>query len=87
MIAGLKLPGIGDLSLGSRLTDWGYAAGWLTVRAMPEFAARNVFVGGNNLPSLASLPIAEARRVFGELHVTGWRGEVKALGGAPPEGC
>jgi len=25
------------------MTDWGYAAGWLTVRAMPEFAARNVF--------------------------------------------
>ena len=35
-----------------------------------------MFVGGHNLPSLASLPIAEARRVFGELHVTGWRGEV-----------
>ena len=44
--AGLKLPGVGDLSLGSRLTDWGYAAGWLTVRAMPEFAARNVFDAG-----------------------------------------
>jgi phosphatidylinositol dimannoside acyltransferase len=43
---GLKLPGVGDLSLGSRLTDWGYAAGWLTVRAMPEFAARNVFDAG-----------------------------------------
>ena len=41
-----------------------------------NLAARNVFVGGHNLPSLASLPIAEARRVFGELHVTGWRGEV-----------
>ncbi len=44
--AGLKLPGIGDLSLGSRLADWGYAAGWLTVRAMPEFAARNIFDAG-----------------------------------------
>jgi excinuclease ABC subunit A len=41
-----------------------------------NLAARNVFVGGHNLPSLASLPIAEARRVFGELHVAGWRGEV-----------
>jgi len=25
------------------MTDWGYAAGWLMVRNMPEFAARNVF--------------------------------------------
>ena len=28
------------------MTDWGYAAGWLTVRAMPEFAARSVFDAG-----------------------------------------
>jgi phosphatidylinositol dimannoside acyltransferase len=46
VIGGLKLPGISGLSLGSRLTDWGYAAGWLTVRTMPEFAARNVFDAG-----------------------------------------
>jgi phosphatidylinositol dimannoside acyltransferase len=26
--------------------DWGYAAGWKTVRAMPEFAARNMFDAG-----------------------------------------
>ena len=45
-LPGLKLPGMGGLSLGSRVTDWGYAAGWLTVRAMPEFAARNVFDAG-----------------------------------------
>ncbi|MDT5201676.1 MAG: phosphatidylinositol dimannoside acyltransferase, partial [Mycobacterium sp.] len=25
------------------MSDWGYAAGWRMVRAMPEFAARNVF--------------------------------------------
>jgi phosphatidylinositol dimannoside acyltransferase len=25
------------------MTDWGYATGWMMVRAMPEFAARNVF--------------------------------------------
>jgi phosphatidylinositol dimannoside acyltransferase len=43
---GLKLPGISGLSLGSRMTDWGYAAGWLTVRTMPEFAARNMFDAG-----------------------------------------
>ena len=44
--AGLKLPGASGLSLGSRMTDLGFAAGWLTVRAMPEFAARNVFDAG-----------------------------------------
>ena len=46
MIGGLKVPGISGLSLGSRMADWGYAAGWRTVRAMPEFAARNVFDAG-----------------------------------------
>ena len=40
---GLKLPGVSGLSLSARVADWGYAAGWMTVRAMPEFAARNVF--------------------------------------------
>jgi phosphatidylinositol dimannoside acyltransferase len=44
--AGLKLPGISGLPLGRRMTDWGYAAGWMMVRAMPEFAARNVFDAG-----------------------------------------
>ncbi|KAA1248460.1 phosphatidylinositol mannoside acyltransferase [Mycobacterium simiae] len=29
-----------------RATDWAYAAGWRVVRAMPEFAARNVFDAG-----------------------------------------
>jgi lauroyl/myristoyl acyltransferase len=32
--------------LGGRLTDWGYAAGWRLVRAMPEVLARNVFDAG-----------------------------------------
>jgi phosphatidylinositol dimannoside acyltransferase len=32
--------------LGGHLTDWGYAAGWRLVRAMPEFAARNAFDAG-----------------------------------------
>lgn len=31
---------------GEELTDWGYATGWLMVRAMPEFLARNVFDAG-----------------------------------------
>jgi lauroyl/myristoyl acyltransferase len=44
--AGLKLPGVGGLSLGGRMSDWGYATGWRMVRAMPEFAARNVFDAG-----------------------------------------
>jgi lauroyl/myristoyl acyltransferase len=44
--AGLKLPGVSGLSLGGRMTDWGYATGWRLVRAMPEFAARNVFDAG-----------------------------------------
>src|SRR5271156_6915134 len=42
----MKLPGASGLSLGGRMTDWGYAAGWMMVRAMPEFAARNVFDAG-----------------------------------------
>ncbi len=49
--AGLKLPGASGLSLGGRMTDWGYAAGWRMVRAMPEFAARNVFDAGALLAS------------------------------------
>ncbi|MGA8548452.1 MAG: phosphatidylinositol mannoside acyltransferase [Mycobacterium sp.] len=28
------------------MTDWGYAAGWMAVRVMPEFAARNAFDAG-----------------------------------------
>ena len=43
---GMKLPGGSGLSLSGRMTDWGYAAGWMMVRAMPEFAARNVFDAG-----------------------------------------
>lgn len=31
---------------GGRGTDWAYAAGWMAVRAMPEFAARNAFDAG-----------------------------------------
>ncbi len=42
----LKVPGVSRFPLGGVVTDWGYAAGWLLVRAMPEFAARNVFDAG-----------------------------------------
>jgi KDO2-lipid IV(A) lauroyltransferase len=34
------------LPLSERFSDWGYAAGWQMVRAMPEFAARNAFDAG-----------------------------------------
>jgi phosphatidylinositol dimannoside acyltransferase len=44
--AGLKLTGGSGLPLGAWMADWGYAAGWMTVRAMPEFAARKVFDAG-----------------------------------------
>jgi lauroyl/myristoyl acyltransferase len=33
-------------SLSGQASDWGYAAGWLVVRAMPEFIARNAFGAG-----------------------------------------
>lgn len=39
---------IGDLARLTRgtATDWAYATGWMAVRAMPEFAARNAFDAG-----------------------------------------
>lgn len=33
-------------SLSGRFADWGYAAGWRVVRAMPEVLARNAFGAG-----------------------------------------
>ncbi|OJZ64751.1 phosphatidylinositol mannoside acyltransferase [Mycolicibacterium diernhoferi] len=39
-VGGLRVP------LGGQLSDLGYATGWRLVRAMPEFAARNVFDAG-----------------------------------------
>ncbi|HWJ05065.1 MAG TPA: excinuclease ABC subunit UvrA [Steroidobacteraceae bacterium] len=41
-------------------------------------AARNVFVAGRNLPDVAALSIAEARRFFGSVQIEGWRGEIAA---------
>lgn len=32
--------------LTDKATDWAYAAGWMAVRAMPEFAARRAFDTG-----------------------------------------
>ena len=33
-------------SIGGQFTDFGYAAGWRVVRAMPELVARNAFDAG-----------------------------------------
>jgi lauroyl/myristoyl acyltransferase len=43
---GLKLPGRPRDYLTGRATDWAYATGWMAVRALPEFAARNAFDAG-----------------------------------------
>jgi lauroyl/myristoyl acyltransferase len=43
-------------SLGGRFTDWGYAAGWRLVRAMPEFMARNAFGAGAQFAALGGGP-------------------------------
>jgi phosphatidylinositol dimannoside acyltransferase len=47
---------VSRLPFGGQLTDWGYAAGWRLVRAMPEFAARNAFDAGAFYASLGGGP-------------------------------
>lgn len=42
--SGLRLPGLSQLDAWA--TDAGFAAGWMMVRAMPEFVARNAFEAG-----------------------------------------
>jgi phosphatidylinositol dimannoside acyltransferase len=44
--AGQKTDHGSRFSFGGHVTDWGYAAGWRVVRAMPEFMARNAFDAG-----------------------------------------
>lgn len=44
--AGLKVIGAPRRLVAGRATDWAYAAGWMAVRAMPEFAARSAFNTG-----------------------------------------
>jgi phosphatidylinositol dimannoside acyltransferase len=44
--SGPRLPAVSGVPLGGMVTDWGFAAGWRMVRAMPEFAARNLFDAG-----------------------------------------
>jgi phosphatidylinositol dimannoside acyltransferase len=43
---GLRLPGWPRAFLTGAATDYAYAAGWMAVRSMPEFAARNAFDAG-----------------------------------------
>jgi len=44
--AGLKTDHGSRFPFGGQVADWGYAAGWRVVRAMPEFMARNAFDAG-----------------------------------------
>jgi KDO2-lipid IV(A) lauroyltransferase len=44
---GLKLIDASRRMVRRNASDWAYAAGWMAVRAMPEFAARNVFDAGS----------------------------------------
>jgi lauroyl/myristoyl acyltransferase len=71
--AGLKVPGVSRFPLGSRISDLGYAAGWLMVRAMPEFAARNIFDAGALYASLGGGPDQLRKNL------------ARVIGGAPAE--
>src|SRR5574337_520840 len=58
-------------------------ARFISERPCPEchgerlnLSARNVFVGGKNLPSLSALAISDARTFVDGLHLAGWRGEI-----------
>ncbi len=44
--AGLKLVEVPRRLIGGVASDWAYAAGWMALRAMPEFAARTAFGAG-----------------------------------------
>ncbi|WP_369827318.1 phosphatidylinositol mannoside acyltransferase, partial [Mycobacterium sp. E1386] len=46
VIPGLSLIGTPRRLASGTASDWGYAAGWMAVRAMPEFAARTAFGAG-----------------------------------------
>ncbi len=53
-LSGLKVPGMRPPS--GWVTDLGYAAGWMAVRAMPEFFARNAFEAGARYAALGGGP-------------------------------
>lgn len=44
------------MSAGENLSDWGYAAGWRVVRAMPDVMARNIFGAGARYAALGGGP-------------------------------
>ena len=46
MIPGMNLIATPRRLASGTASDWGYAAGWMAVRAMPEFAARTAFGAG-----------------------------------------
>jgi len=54
--AGLLTAGRKRLPSGNNLADWGYAAGWRVVRAVPEFFARNAFGAGARYAALGGGP-------------------------------
>ena len=54
-LGGLRVP------LTGRVSDLGYAAGWRLVRALPEFAARNMFDAGARYAALVPAHIMSPR--------------------------
>jgi len=54
--AALLTAGRKRLPSGDDLADWGYAAGWRVVRAVPEFFARNAFGAGARYAALGGGP-------------------------------
>src|SRR6202030_1512330 len=60
-------------------------AKYRSARACPECqgtrlnrAARNVFVDGKSIPEVSSLSVEHALQFFGNLKLSGWRGEIAA---------
>ena len=54
--AGLLAAGRNRMPSDDHLADWGYAAGWRLVRAMPEVFARNAFDAGARYAALGGGP-------------------------------
>lgn len=57
--SGLRVPGLSQLDAWA--TDAGFAAGWMLVRAMPEFLARNAFDAGALFAARGGVPSSCAR--------------------------
>jgi phosphatidylinositol dimannoside acyltransferase len=54
--AGLWAPRLGRALLGEHVTDWGYAAGWRLVRAMPDVVVRKAFDAGAHYAAFGGGP-------------------------------